>query len=71
MKIINLTQNQYKNYSNIHSKKNIGQTIEYSNLKFNIPKRKIFLGLIDDNNNIHAATLILINNISPTIISIK
>lgn len=67
MKIINLTQMQYKNYSNIHSKRNIGQTIEYSNLEFNINKKKIFLGLVDDHNNIHAATLILINNISPTI----
>jgi len=27
----------------------------------------LFLGLIDDDNNIHAATLILIHNISPTI----
>ena len=67
MKIVNLTQTQYRNYSNIHSKRNFGQTIEYSMLEINSNKKKLFLGLIDDMNNIHAATLILVSNISPTI----
>ena len=67
MKIINLTQTQYRNYANIHSKRNFGQTIEYSMLSFNVNKKRLFLGLIDDANNIHAATLILIHNISPTV----
>jgi len=67
MKIINLTQIQYRNYANIHSKRNFGQTIEYSMLKFNINKKRLFLGLSDDDNNIHAAALVLIHNISPTI----
>ena len=67
MKIVTLTQTQYRNYSNIHSKRNFGQTIEYSMLNYNINKKRLFLGLIDDLNNIHAATLILIHNITPTI----
>ena len=67
MKIIELTQTQYKNYSNIHRRRNFGQTIEFSMLKNNINKRRLFLGLIDESNNLHAATLILITNISPTI----
>lgn len=67
MRIITLTQTQYKNYSNIHNQKNIGQTIEYSLLEENRNYRKLFLGLVDESNNIYAATLLLIKNISPTI----
>ena len=67
MKIIELTQNQYKNYASIHKKRNIGQSIEYAMLDFNRDKKKVFLGLCDENNNIYAATLILIHNISPSI----
>jgi len=67
MKIINLTQTQYRNYSNIHSKRNFGQTIEYSLLNFNAGKKRLFLGLVDDQNNLHAASLILVHNISSTI----
>lgn len=65
MHIIELTQTQYKNYSNIHESRNFGQTIEFSMLEANISKKKLFLGLIDNTGNIHAATLILITNISP------
>ena len=67
MKIIELTQNQYKNYASIHKKRNIGQSIEYAMLDFNRDKKKVFLGLCDENNNIYAATLILIHNVSPSI----
>ena len=67
MKIINLNLTQYRNYSNIHSRRNFGQTIEYSMLNFNTQKKKLFLGLIDDDNNICAATLILIRSISSTV----
>ena len=67
MKIINLNQTIYKNYANIHSKRNFGQTIEYSLLNFNSDKRKLFLGLVDDDENIYAATLILIHSVSPGI----
>lgn len=67
MKIINLTQVQYRNYSNLHSERNFGQTIEYSLLPENGSEKKLFLGLIDDSNNLSAATLILIKNISPSV----
>ena len=67
MKIIVLNQVQFRNYSNIHSSRNIGQTIEYSQLEENYDSDKLFLGLIDDNNNIFAATLLLIKNISPNV----
>ena len=67
MRIINLTGTQYRNYANIHSKRNFGQTIEYSMLSFNVNKKRLLLGLIDDTNNIHAAALILIHNISPSV----
>ena len=67
MRLINLTLTQYKNYSNMHSKRNFGQTIEYSMLNFNTNKKKIFLGLIDEDNNIHAAALILLHSITSTV----
>ena len=67
MKIIVLTQTQYKNYSNIHNERNFGQTIEYSLLEENRSLKKLFLGLIDESNNLYAATLLLIKNISPSI----
>ena len=67
MKIINLNQTVYRNYANIHSRRNFGQTIEYSLLNFNRDKRKLFLGLVDDAENIYAATLILIHSVSPGI----
>lgn len=67
MRIINLTQTQYRNYSNIHNQRNIGQTIEYTLLEENHCYKKLFLGLVDESNNIYAATLLLIKNISPTV----
>ena len=67
MRIITLTQTQYKNYSNIHNQRNIGQTIEYSLLEENRCYKKLFLGLVDESNNLYAATLLLIKNISPTV----
>lgn len=65
MHIIELTELQFKNYSNIHSKKNYKQSIEYAKLKENNGYKALYLGLIDDHNDVHAATLILekpINN---------
>ena len=67
MKIIVLTQTQYKNYSNIHNQRNFGQTVEYSLLPESQSTRKYFLGLVDESNNLCAATLLLIKNISPTV----
>ena len=67
MPIINLTKTQFRNYSNIHHQRNFNQTIEYSNLPIYHNHKKLFLGLTDSNNNVLAATLILIKNISPTV----
>ena len=67
MKIVVLTQTQYRNYSNIHNARNIGQTIENSQLEVNSGSDRMFLGLIDSTNNLCAATLIIINTISPNI----
>lgn len=63
MHIINITPTQYHNYANLHKTKSFGQTLEYSNLA----KNKLFLGLVDDFNNIYAAALLIIKNISPSI----
>ncbi len=67
MKIISLTNTMYRNYANIHSHRNFGQTIEYSMLKYNTDKKRLLLGLVDDNDNIYAATLILIHSVRPGI----
>lgn len=64
MKLINLNQSQYRDYSNTHNYRNFGQTIEYSMLENNREKKTMFLGLVDSNNNIEAATLLLITNIT-------
>ena len=68
MKIINLSQTVYRNYANIHSRRNFGQTIEYSLLNANFNRKKLFLGLVDESDDIHAAALILIHSVSPTIL---
>lgn len=62
MKIIELTETQFKNYSKIHSSRNYFQTIEYSKVKQNYSR--LLLGFInEDNNTIMGATLILEKNI--------
>ena len=68
MKLISLTEKNYREFSNIHSRRNFGQTIEYANIEPNIRKRRLFLGLIDDNDNLKAATLILIHKVSSTVV---
>ena len=65
MHIIELSELQFKNYSNIHSKRNYKQTIEYAKLKELNGYTPHYLGLIDEMENVHAATLLLgkpINN---------
>lgn len=65
MHIINLSELQFKNYSNLHSKKNYKQSVEYAKIKQENGYTPLYLGLIDNANNVHAATLILekkINN---------
>jgi len=64
MRIINLTQTQYRNYSNIHEFKNFGQTIEYTRLRSVQNSSKLFLGLVDDKDILHAAVCLTINNVS-------
>ena len=63
MQIVNITPTQYQNYAALHNTKSFGQTIEYSCLA----KNKLFLGLTDNSNNIYAAVLLIIKNISPRI----
>jgi len=67
MNIINLTHTQFQNYSNLHSNKNFGQTIEYTKLNNIESQNKLFLGLVDESNILHAAACIIINNISSII----
>lgn len=67
MQIIELTQTQFRNYSNIHTSRNFGQTLEYARLEENNKKAKYYLGLIDSSGIIHAATCILVANISSLI----
>ena len=64
MHIIELTELQFKNYSNLHSKKHYKQSVEYAKLKENNGFKPLYLGLVDEENNVHAATLILEKNIN-------
>lgn len=59
MTIVELNETQFKNYSNIHSRKNYKQSIEYATLEETKNYKKLYLGLIDENENVHAATMIL------------
>ena len=65
MHIIELSELQFKNYSQLHSRKNYKQSVEYAKLKEKNGYTPHYLGLTDEMNNIHAATLLLgkpINN---------
>lgn len=64
MHIIELTELQFHNYSNRHSKKNYKQSVEYAKLKQENDYYPIYVGLIDDLNNVHAASLILTKKIN-------
>lgn len=58
MKIIELTEIQFKNYSKLHSSRNYFQTLEYAKVKANY--NRLLLGFINENDNtIMGATLIL------------
>ena len=58
MKIIELTDIQFKNYAKIHSSRNYMQTIEYANTMNNY--NKLYLGFINENDNtLMGATLLL------------
>lgn len=64
MHIIELTELQFKNYSNIHSKKSYKQSVEYAKLKQDNGYTPLYIGLIDEEENVHAASLILEKNIN-------
>ncbi len=58
MKIIELTDIQFKNYAKIHSSRNYMQTIEYANTMKNY--NKLYLGFINEKDNtLMGATLLL------------
>ena len=44
MKIIELTETQFKNYSNLHSRKNYKQSVEYAKLEETKGYNNLFLG---------------------------
>ena len=64
MKIINLSENEYREYANKNTYSNFGQSLEYSEIQNNVRKNKLFLALIDSSDKIQAAALILIRNVS-------
>ena len=58
MKIIELTETQFKNYSKMHSSRNYFQTVEYANIKSDYTR--YYLGFINENNDtLMGAALIL------------
>lgn len=59
MRIVTLTERQFNNYSKIHSKKNYKQTVEYADTLRQYGYVKLYLGLIDEEDNVIGATLIL------------
>ena len=63
MEIIELEERQFRNYSYIHSNRNIYQTVENAKRLESKYNQKLYLGLIDDQNNLLAATLLLISKL--------
>ena len=59
MQIISLTEIQFKNYSRIHSRRNYFQSIEFANFQKNRGYQVLYIGLLDDSDNVIAASLIL------------
>lgn len=58
MKIIELTETQFKNYSKLHSSRNYFQTIEYANIMNNY--NRLFLGFINENDNTIIGAVLLL-----------
>lgn len=59
MKIIELTENQFRNYSKMHSARNYFQTVEYAKMMKDNYK-EYYLGFINENDNtLMGATLLL------------
>ena len=64
MKIVNLSSKEYREFANTNNYSNFGQSLEYSRIITNRRKRNLFLGMVDDDNNLVAAALILIRSIN-------
>ncbi len=64
MKIIDLNEKEYQEFANNNSYGNFGQTLEYSKIIANRRKEKLFLGMVDNDDTIYAAALILVHNVS-------
>ena len=63
MEIVQLTNDEFKNFSMNYPYKNFNQTLEYGTLMDRHNFDDYYLGLKDENNNILAATLILVNKV--------
>ena len=63
MGIIELSEMQFKNYSNIHSKRNYLQTVNFDKFTSKGKYKGKYLGLLDDDNNVIAAVLIIYENL--------
>lgn len=63
MMIIELNEEQFRSYANFHSNRNYFQTVEFANMYELYGYKKLYVGLIDDNNNLIAASLLLLNKI--------
>ena len=62
MQIILLEENRFDEYAINHPNYNIYQSSNYGKLMTKKGYNAYYLGLVDDNNNIHAATLIIVKN---------
>lgn len=62
MKIIALTETQFRNYSRLHSNRNYLQSVEYAKMQSVYGFEILYLGLVDDDNNLNAGCLILGKN---------
>ena len=62
-KIIELTEDEFFNYSYNHSKKNYLQTVEYATMKGEDGYDPMYLGLIDDKDNVFAGTMLITKKI--------
>lgn len=62
MQIILLEENRFDEYAINHPNYNIYQSTNYGKLMTKKGYNAYYLGLVDDSNNIHAATLIIVKN---------
>lgn len=63
MMIIELNEDQFRSYARFHSNRNYFQTVEFANMYELYGYKKLYVGLVDDNNNLIAASLLLLNKI--------